>query len=162
MAIYMNYNALAVKGDVTAEGYQDWIELDSFNMGVGRGITMEVGQMANRESTRPSLSEVTISKNMDAASGGLFADAVAGDAGCKVEIHIVQTGAKQVEVYAAYTLEDCLISSYSVNAGAGGPPHESLSLSFSQIMKDLSKADKSNKNAASMKVGYDLATAKPL
>ncbi|MEE2730414.1 MAG: type VI secretion system tube protein Hcp, partial [Pseudomonadota bacterium] len=47
MAIYMNYNKLAIKGNVTAKGYEDWIELDSVSLGCGRGITMEVGNMAN-------------------------------------------------------------------------------------------------------------------
>jgi len=72
MAIYMNYNGKKIKGNVTATGYEDWIELDSIQFGVGRGISMEVGNMANREATRPSLSEVVVTKMMDNASGGLF------------------------------------------------------------------------------------------
>ena len=30
MAIYMNFNNKSIKGNVTAAGYEDWIELDSF------------------------------------------------------------------------------------------------------------------------------------
>jgi type VI secretion system secreted protein Hcp len=162
MAIYMNFNALSPKGNVTAEGYEDWIEVDSFNFGVGRAISMEAGAMANRESTRPSLSEVTVTKALDAASGGLFKASVVGDEGVNVEIHVVQTGGNKVEKYAAYTLEDVIISSYSVTAAAGGPPQESLSLSFAKIEGDLTHADKTHKNTTNMRVGYDLTTAKPL
>lgn len=162
MAIYMNFNALSPKGNVTAKGYEDWIEVSSMNFGVGRGITMEAGAMSNREATRPSLSEVTVSKQLDAASGLLFKSSVTGDAGVKVELHVVQTGADSVEKYAVYKLEDTIISSYSVSASAGGPPQESISFSFAKIEAELSHADKTNQNPANMKVGYDLTTATPL
>ncbi len=162
MAIYMNFNDNSPKGNVTAQGYEDWIEVDSFSFGVGRAIVMEAGAMTNREASRPSLSEVTVTKAMDAASGGLFKASVTGDAGVKVEIHVVQTGANNVEKYAVYTLEDVIISSFNISASAGGPPQESLSLSFSKVEADLTHADKTNKNTTNMRVGYDLTTATPL
>ncbi|WNZ56693.1 Hcp family type VI secretion system effector [Microbulbifer sp. EKSA008] len=162
MAIYMNYNNKAIKGNVTASGYEDWIEIDSFNFGVGRGITMEAGAMSNREASRPSLSEVSFTKRIDAASGGLFKSSVTGDEGVTVEIHVVQTGANSVEKYAVYKLENTLISSYSIGASAGGAPAESVSLSYAKIEADLNHADKTNKNPKNMRVGYDLETAKPL
>ncbi|QKX16430.1 type VI secretion system tube protein Hcp [Microbulbifer sp. YPW1] len=162
MAIYMNFNSNAPAGNVTAKGYENWIEVDSFNFGVGRGISMEAGAVANREASRPSLSEVTVTKRIDAASGGLFKASVTGDEGVKVEIHVVQTGANSVEKFAVYTLEDVIISSYSISASSGGAPHESISLSFSKIEADLNHADKTNKNPKNMRVGYDLSTATPL
>lgn len=161
MAIYMNFNAKKIKGNVTATGYEDWIEIDSFQMGCGRGISMDVGNMANREATRPSLSEVTLSKMLDNASGSLFKESLTGVEGVTVLIHIVQTGAKQVEKFAAYELSDVLISSYSISGHGGGAPVESMSLSYSKIVADLQGADKANKNGQNMKVGYDLTTAKP-
>ncbi|MCO1332920.1 type VI secretion system tube protein Hcp [Microbulbifer sp. OS29] len=162
MAIYMNFNNKAIKGNVTAKGYEDWIEVDSFNFGVGRGITMEAGAMSNREASRPSLSEVSFTKRIDAASGGLFKSSVTGDEGVTVEIHVVQTGASSVEKYAVYKLDNTLISSYSIGASAGGAPQESVSLSYAKIEADLNHADKTNKNPKNMRVGYCLETATPL
>ena len=161
MAIYMNFNNKKIKGNVTAAGYEDWIELDSFSLGSGRGITMEVGNMANREATRPSISEVALTKMMDNASVALFKESLTGVEGVVVQIHIVQTGAKQVEKYAAYELPAVLISSYSVNASGGSAPHETLSMSYAKLIADLQGADKTNKNGKNMKVGYDLTTGKP-
>jgi len=158
----MNFNEKSPAGNVTAAGYEDWIEVDSMSFGVGRSISMQAGAMANREASRPSISEVTITKPLDAASGGLFKASVTGDSGVKVEIHVVQTGAEKVEKYAVYKLEDVIMSSYSVSASAGGAPQESISLSFAKIEADLTHADKTNKNTKNMKVGYDLTTAKPL
>jgi type VI secretion system secreted protein Hcp len=162
MAIYMNFNNNTPAGNVTAKGYENWIEVDSFSFGIGRAITMEAGAMANREATRPSISEVTVTKNLDASSGGLFKSSVTGDQGVVVQIHVVQTGASTVEKFATYTLEDCIIASYNVSASAGAAPHETLSLSFAKIEADLTHADKTNANTTNMRVGYDLTTATPL
>jgi type VI secretion system secreted protein Hcp len=151
-----------IKGNVTAAGYENWIELSSMQFGVGRGISMEVGRMANREASRPSMSEITLTKLMDNASGGLFKASLTGVEGVTVKIHFVQTGAQKVEKFAAYELSDVLISSYSSSGSSGGAPVESLSLSYSKIVADLQGADKTNKNGQNMKVGYDLTTAKPL
>ncbi len=159
MAIYMNYNALAPAGNVTAQGFENWIEVDSFNFGIGRAITMEAGAMSNREATRPSLSEVTITKLLDASSGGLFKQSVTGDLGVTVEFQVVQTGATAVETFAKFTLTECIISSYNISAAAGSAPQETISLSFAKIEADLRHADKTNTNTDMGIVGYDLTTA---
>ena len=62
MAIYMNFNGNNPQGNVTAAGYENWIEVDSMSFGVGRSITMQAGAMSNREASRPSISEVTVTK----------------------------------------------------------------------------------------------------
>ncbi|WP_020405214.1 Hcp family type VI secretion system effector [Hahella ganghwensis] len=162
MAIYMNYNQLNVKGNVTAEGYKDWIRLDSFNFGVGRHITMEAGHMSNREATRPALSTVNISKIMDTASSGLFKESLTGDAGVKVVIDVVRTAADKIEKYVSYELEDVILSSYSVSAGNESAPSETLSLSYSKLTMSYTAADRANKGASPERVGYDLETGKKL
>ena len=118
--------------------------------------------MSNREATLPSISEITITKPLDASSSGLFKASVTGDAGVVVEIHIVSTRSDQPEKFATYKMEDVLISSYSVSAAESSAPYESISLSFAKIEADLTHADKTNKNTKNMKVGYDLTLAKPL
>ncbi|GLS24989.1 Hcp family type VI secretion system effector [Marinibactrum halimedae] len=156
MAIYMNYNKLAVKGSVTAKGYENWIELDGMSKGHGRAVSMDVGAMANREASLPMLSEMSISKRIDAASAGLYKDSLGGDVGVPVEIHIVQTGAKGVEKYAEFKLDSCMISSWSIDAANGSAPSESISLSFAKVEADLTHADKTNKNTKNVKVGFCL------
>ena len=49
MPIYIKYGD--IKGDVTAEGHKDWIEVNSFQWGVGRGISSPTGGGADRESS---------------------------------------------------------------------------------------------------------------
>ncbi len=50
MAIYMNYNKLAIKGNVTAAGYENWIELDSMQVMTQRAVALaERGKPFARE-----------------------------------------------------------------------------------------------------------------
>jgi type VI secretion system secreted protein Hcp len=56
MPIYVQY--AGIKGNVTEKGHTDWVAVNSFQFGVGRGIGSPVGKAANRESSAPSISEV--------------------------------------------------------------------------------------------------------
>ena len=160
MAIYIQYEG--IKGNTTADGYKDHLTVNSVQFGVGRGISMEPGNLSNREATRPTISEITITKVADTSSTALFKEAVTGSTGKKVVIKFVQTGADQLVEFMTYTLENCLVSGYSVSADGESDPVESISLSFAKIMVNYSDYDKSNKSATPQRVGYDLATAKPL
>lgn len=160
MAIYIEYDG--IKGNCTADGYKDHLVVLSVQFGVGRGISMEPGNLANREATRPTLSEITFSKYADNSATALFKEAVTGSAGKTVKIKFVQTGADKVTEFMDYELSDCLVSGYSISADANGDPVENVTLSFSKIMVNYNDFDKTNKSASPQRVGYDLATAKPL
>ena len=69
----------SIPGDVTTDGYKDWIELNSFQMGVGRAIGTAARGAATREASEPNISEIVITKRVDKSSTKLFMDAVAGD-----------------------------------------------------------------------------------
>lgn len=160
MAIYIEYDG--IQGNVTADDFADHIKVLSMSFGVGRGISMEAGNMANREATRPSLSEVTFTKLADNATTSLFKESVTGSAGKIVKIKFVQTGADKVITFMDYELQDCLVSSYSLSAGGESDPVETISLSYSKLMVNYHDFDKANAGKSPQRVGYDLTTAKPL
>ncbi len=160
MAIYIEYDG--IQGNVTAEGFADHLKVSSIHMGVGRGISMEPGNMANREATKPSLSEITFTKLADNSSTSLFKESVTGSAGKLVKIKFVQTGADAVTPFMDYELEDCMVSSYSISADGESDPVETISLSYSKIMVNYHDFDKANAGKSPQRVGYDLTTAKPL
>lgn len=162
MAIFLNFNGKKPKGNVTAKGYEGWIKIDDFQFAVSRGVSMEAGNISNREVTYPDISEVTITKIMDGASTGLFKEALSGVKGCKVLIDIVKTGAGELETYASYELEDCLISNYEMDAYSNSAPEENISISFAKITMTYTAGDRNNKGGTPERVGYDLASAKKL
>ena len=79
MAIYLKFGN--VKGNVTADGYAGQIAVSSVNFGVARSVSMEAGNLSNRESSKPSLSEITITKMADNSVAALFKEALTGSAG---------------------------------------------------------------------------------
>lgn len=160
MAIYCEYEG--IKGNCTAEGYADHLVILSLQFGVGRGITMEPGNLANREATRPTLSEVTLTKYADNSATALFKESVTGAAGKTVKIKFVQTGADKVTEFMDYELTDCLVSGYSISGDGEGDPVETITLSYSKIMVNYNDFDSKNSAASPQRVGYDLQTAKPL
>lgn len=159
MAIYMKYGD--IKGDVTTDGYKEWISLNSAQLGAGRGIASAKGTGANREASEPSISEIVVTKDWDAKSSSeLFQEAVSGLMNHKVEIHFTSTGQKKQEVFLVVKLKDAGISSYSTSSGGEGRPSESLSLNFAhiEIVPKVTGADL--KTTDGTKVSFDLKQMK--
>lgn len=159
MPIYMKYGD--VKGDVSAEGHagsDGWVEINSFQWGVGRGISSPTGGSADRESSAPSVSEITVTKSSDISSYRFLEEALYGE-GQKVQIDFCKTDKGKLEVYTQYMLEDCMISGYSVSSG-GDRPSESLSLNFTKIVYAFTQQDAKGAGGESPKTGWDIAKAK--
>ncbi|MDH5445580.1 MAG: type VI secretion system tube protein Hcp [Gammaproteobacteria bacterium] len=160
MTIALEYEG--VKGNCTAEGYEDHITCLSVQFGVGRGISMEPGNCSNRESTRPTITEITLTKEADSSCTSLFKDAVTGNKGTKAVLKFLRTGSDKIDEFMSYTLENCMISNYSISAEADTPPYETICLSFTKIVVNYNDSDASNAGGSPQRVGYDLELAKPL
>ena len=158
MAIYCKYEG--IPGDVTSGKYKDQIQVNSMNFGVGRGISMEVGNLRNRESTRPSLSEISISISAEASCIELFKQACGGSAGKKVEFSLVQTSEASEQEYLKIELEDVLISGFSFGSDFTNAPSLNINLSYSKITVSYTEYDSNNKAQSPKRVIYNLAEAK--
>lgn len=157
MPIYMKIDG--IDGNVEAEGHAKWIEVNSLQFGVGRAITSGVGKASDRESSAPSISEVTVTKAMDAASPKIFAESCYGKSKPKIEFHLCKTDEGKLETYMEYTVSDVLISGYSVSSG-GDKPTESISFNFTKIEMKFVPWDDGHKKGTPIPAGYDLALAK--
>jgi type VI secretion system secreted protein Hcp len=156
MAIYLNYTNPAIHGDVTATGYKDWIEVDSFQWGVGRGVGSAQGSGGNREASNPSISEVTVTKQQDQATGPLLKEAFNGQGNSVVTITFVRTGSPAVE-FLSYILTNVMLSGYSTSSG-GERPTESISLNFTQIEIDVIPQNPDGTAGTKYPVTYNLQT----
>jgi type VI secretion system secreted protein Hcp len=146
-----------VDGNVTAKGYEKWIEVNSFQFGAGRGISTPTGGAENREASAASVSEVTVTKSMDKASPKLFEAALIGNEGKMVKVVMTRTG-KELTELCIYKFESTLVSGYSVSSG-GDTPTESLSLNFVKFEYSYTGSDVAGKDASKMKVGFDIGQA---
>jgi type VI secretion system secreted protein Hcp len=157
MAIFVKYGAL--EGEVTADGYDKWMECTSLQWGVGRGISAGVGGGSKREATAPSVSEITMTKTMDAISPLLLKEAIGGKA-TEVKIHLTQTDADGKHIaYQKYVLTNTLVSGYSISSG-GDRPSESVSLNFSKFDSEYAKIDDKFAVTSTGHVIYDISLAK--
>lgn len=156
MAIFLKYGAL--NGEVTAKGYEKWVEVNSFQWGVGRGISSGSGGGSKREATAPSVSEITMTKTMDEFSPLLLKEAIGGDAK-EVKIDLTQTDNDGKHIaYQKYILTNTLVSGYSISSG-GDRPSESFSLNFTKFDSEYIKIDDKFKTATTGHVIYDIAAA---
>ncbi len=162
MAIYMEYEG--IKGNVTATGYVGTIQLRYFTYGMYREISMKTGQLSNREYTKPTFRVMTVGKKLDAASAGIFKEAVSGATGKRVILHFVRTGKNQLEEYMTITLEQCLPVFFQFIAMSyeGNSPIESLSLSYTSAEVSYINSGADNKMLSVQRHSYDLAEAKSL
>lgn len=160
MPIYMKYGDIA--GDVTTDGYKDWIELSSAQFGVSRQMTSGA-RGAQRESSAPNISEIVITKVQDKSSAQLFKELLAARHGNKVEIKFSTTSKDKTKSCLTLELSDCAISSYTLS-GHGGDhhdhPQESLSLNFTKILFIPTPLDNKGNIKMGDRVQYDLTQMK--
>ncbi len=159
MPIYMKYGSIT--GDVTESGHATWIELSSFQWGVGRGVSSPTGSSEDRESSAPSVSEISVTKEFDKASVKLLTEAYqgtgSGDA-ATVQIDFVRTNKGKLDVYSTFTLSNVIISGYSLSS-AGDRPSESLSLNFVKIETKVTPMNADGSAGSPVNITYDLGQA---
>lgn len=156
MAIYMQYGK--IKGPVTADGFKDWIECESFHWGASRRIGSAARSSTSREHSEPNLSEIVVTKRTCIASPKLFLDSVAGKLDNKVTIKFTTTTQGKVETYMTFELTDTGISNYTLSSG-GDMPSETLSLNHAKISMTFTGHDPGITGSPET-VGYDLTQMK--
>jgi len=154
MPIYLNYDN--IPGDVTSQGHEQWVECNSFQWGVGRGMGSPTGTQKDRESSTPSISEIVITKPYDAATSKLFHESVAGTLDKTVKLEFTTTTANQTTTYLYYELTNTGISGWSQSSG-GDSPMESISLNFTKVMMKVVPMDPDVQGTPDA-VTYDLST----
>jgi type VI secretion system secreted protein Hcp len=158
MPVFVNYDG--VPGDVTAQGHEQWIEANSFQWGVGRGISNASSSPADREGTTPSVSEIVITKNTDSASPNLMRASLglapAGE-GKTVKIDFCKTDTSQPEPYLQLTLTNCLVSGWSCSSG-GDRPSETVTLNFTAVEFKNIGMGPANDTGSPDTAQYDLTT----
>lgn len=160
MPIYMKFLDDSIKGDVTADGHAEWMELNSLQFGVGRGIGSPTGNAKNREASAPSVSEVTVSRGADKASVNLFQEALVGT-GKNLQIDFVRTNAGTLVTYCVITLTNVMISGYSISSG-GDTPSESLSFNFTKVEYKFTNQTDAGAEGEPIACTYDLALGKKI
>jgi type VI secretion system secreted protein Hcp len=157
MAIFLKYGSIA--GESTQLAHKEWIEIETFQFGVGRGVSIGVGGGSKREASAPSMSEVTLTKSMDISSPLILKEALGGKA-VEVKIELTQTDNSGKHIaFQKYVLTDTLISGYSISS-SGARPSESLSLNFAKLDSEYLNINDKFESKTTGHVVYDIAQSK--
>lgn len=153
--LYMKFGNIV--GSATAKGYEGWMKIKTFTFGVKRNVSMEPGNLSNREPGRPQISRIAITREMDRSAAALFQAAVKGTAGVDVTIVAVATGNK---VLWERKLSNVILSDYAQYAQADDTPLEGLSLSYSRTEIACTDHDASGKACGTQRVAYDVGAGR--
>ena len=156
MHIYIKY--YNIPGNATDTKHKDWIELESFNLGVNCPSAMVAGKMNDRQYNLPEFIAPTFTKKIDRASGKLFDHATSGEVIPQV---IISISGDQTE-FLQYTMYNVMITSRNIEALNGAGVIESGTLSYSKISEKHTQTDASGKAQSPFTTGYDLKEAKKL
>jgi type VI secretion system secreted protein Hcp len=154
MAICLEVEGMT--GSVTTQGFEKMRELNSVQMGFSRSIGTAASGSTARESSNPSISEITVTSLADAMSPDLANYALAGQLNKKFTVHFTTTTAGQVTEFEKIELEKVGLSHLSVSSG-GDLPMESMSLNFTKFTTTFIPMgpDVSGQNKV---ISYDLTT----
>jgi type VI protein secretion system component Hcp len=149
----------SIEGEVTAKGYEDWIEVDEASDGVSRLISMPP-----RMATGPPLfTEVTLKKKPGIASPAIFLEAVTGSITPNVSLAFSKVPAPPApavdRVYFKVEIEGVYVSSMSTEVLEGGTTTvETFTLNFDKIQKTVTQFDSAGDHVAEVTAFWDLDT----
>jgi type VI secretion system secreted protein Hcp len=154
--IFMNFSEKKIKGDVTAKGYEDWIDLSACSFSVNRACEYRAGSGGSRNAQPAQISTVSMSRGFDMSSGPLFEQALFGK-GEKIKVSYMKSGEGgegDLQPYLELEFEDCLLTSFTVDG-----INESISVAFTKMRLRQYTTGANNQRKAPMVVGYDMLTA---
>lgn len=162
MAIYMKIEG--VKGGVTTESYEHWIECDEIEFfGITSNIMQHVGHGMDRVMNQPQFGEICIQKTLDSSSIGLFELAHNRKNIKEIEIHQLTTG-DPLHVYSKILAEDVIISHYSEfnSTQQSEKPRENIRFTYTSIQKTYTPLNPDNTPGNPIISGYDLTLGEPM
>jgi type VI protein secretion system component Hcp len=141
ISAWLDFNG-AIKGESTAPGHAEWIDIEGFSAGSLRSVTPP---------GNPTGSEITLTKRLDSASPELFKAAVAGSIPYPKATLDLNNGATKL---ARIELDNVLLAAQSTDATSDGAdrPSESITLNFTKITYTYILPD-----ASGLYTSYDFA-----
>lgn len=122
----------SIPGDSTVAGHENEILISSYQFGASLPVAISGG---GGGAGKASFSDLELTKTMDKSSPKFFADLTTGKSLPKAEIFLTKNNGGKQFTFAHYTMENVLISSYSVSSG-GDTPSESIGLNYAKLQTE--------------------------
>jgi type VI secretion system secreted protein Hcp len=131
-----------IPGESTTLGFENQIELNTMQVGVGRG------------SKGAAFSDVTVTKNLDKATPELMLRAANGATIPTAKVRFTRA-AEDSDVYLRYCFTGVRITSFSQSSG-GEAPSESVAFSYSSIVQSYTQQSTTGGAGTVFDTGWDL------
>lgn len=130
---FLKIESPELKGESTAKGFENTIEIYSFSWGASNPVTVGSGT-GGMSGGKVSVSSFNVMKKTDKASPELFAACCTGKHYGKATVTMRKAGGKQ-ETFLVYTFTEVMVESVQWSGSSGGDdtPTESLSLAFGKV-----------------------------
>ena len=119
-----------IPGDVTAQGFQNDIQLSSMQFGVEKSASPAGG--GTIETSKPVFSEIVITKQMDLSSVSIMRDLLEGKSLPTVDIYLTNIAKGEIQIYNQIELSNVILTKYHVSS-ANDSPTESIGLAYTNI-----------------------------
>lgn len=143
-------------GGVTQKGFEGWTKLATLEGGVIRNVSMETGNLSNREHTRPIIEPFSVTQYSDQSSPQLMA-AMLRSKTMKVTIVMLSTDGRE---HIRYELTNAILSGLALSGHDEGTHTTAFMLSFSRLEVAHIPYDASGKPGSTLRVAYDVGAAK--
>ena len=145
-----------IKGQVTEKEHKDWIAVNSFSFGLANRIVGDPSKQGKLVGGEVSYQDMSFSKETDISSPLIASQCSKGAPIAKIVVHVCEDTDK-VEPVVVFTLENCVISSYSMGGGSGGgSPSDAIAIAYSKVTMEVTHKDEKAKTKATQKYTYDL------
>lgn len=145
-----------ISGNCTEEGYEDWIMVDSFSIGVSNSLTINPGN-TERTTGGVNISEMSFSKTMDVSSMLLYAACAGNKSLGEVTVAVTRTEGESQMLLVTYVLGDAMVSNIaSSGSGHGDLPSESFSLNFTTITGQYTQQNPDGTEKGQAPFGWDM------
>ena len=146
-------------GESVVEGYKNWIELSSAQMGMGIGLIPNTGPGGGFLASRPSLSELTVTQLFDRSVIGMLGTLTSGTMIPEARLELVENTGSGSVTTMQLKMTDVFISGLSMSSG-GDRMQVSESLNFGAYEQTIWQIGIDGRRAGSTVFSYDTVTGR--
>lgn len=146
------------KGDSQDDKHKEWIEIESFTLGVQQDSGGSSSAQGGHTSGKVTMSDFTITKKLDASSPTLYLFCCEAKEIPTATLEVCRSQGSQKTVFYRVKFSDGIVASLSTSGGGGGDsafPTEELKIRYAKIEWEYVPTDVKGKTSAALKSGWD-------
>lgn len=159
MAIFVKFPNGTVKGQTQVDGFNEALEVMSFQFGAGIAVSPSTTNMT-RTCSHPHFGEITVARLSDSATPQLLqhlAEAITLEG--ETVITFTREDKSQTLPLIVIKLTDVILSAVNISSG-GDEPTETISLNYAQIKLEYTKQKEEGGKEGVAPFGWDISKNK--